>query len=47
MFHVVWYEGWSENIHSFDTHEQAAQFILDTGMDPDEFDITEGHFPDV
>ena len=41
MYHVIWYEGWTENIHSFDTKDAAAQFITDTQMDPDEFEILE------
>jgi hypothetical protein len=41
MYHVIWYEGWTENVHSFDTKDAAANFIIETGMDPDEFDILE------
>lgn len=41
MFHVIWYEGWTENVHTFDSREAAAQFISDTGIDPDEFEILE------
>ncbi len=41
MYHVIWYEGWTENVHSFDTKDAAAQFITDTQMDPDEFEILE------
>jgi hypothetical protein len=41
MFHVVWYEGWTENVHTFDSREAAAQFIMDTQIDPDEFEILE------
>jgi hypothetical protein len=43
MFHVVWYEGWTENVYSFDSRDAAAQFIIETGMDPDEFEIIEGN----
>lgn len=39
MFHVIWFEGWTENVHTFESREAAAQFIDDTGLDPDEFDI--------
>lgn len=46
MFHVIWYEGWSENIHAFDTAQEATSFIENTGMDPDEFEIVEGEFGD-
>jgi len=46
MFHVVWYEGWNENLHSFDTPEEAELFIYATGMDPDEFEILEDYDPD-
>lgn len=41
MYHVIWYEGWDENTHSFDTLEEASMFIDNTGADPDEFDILE------
>lgn len=41
MFHVIWYEGWTENVHTFDSREAAAQFIMDTQIDPDEFEILE------
>jgi hypothetical protein len=41
MYHVIWYEGWTENIHTFDTKDAAAQFIMDTQIDPDEFEILE------
>lgn len=41
MFHVIWYQGWAENGKSFDTMAEAAAFIDDTGLDPDEFDIIE------
>lgn len=41
MYHVIWYEGWTENVHSFDTKDAAARFITDTQMDPDEFEILE------
>jgi hypothetical protein len=47
MFFVIWYEGWSENIYAFDSKDEAARYIEDTGMDPDEFEIMEGDFPDV
>jgi hypothetical protein len=46
MFHVVWYEGWTENVHSFDTKDEAAAFIDLTGMDPDEFEIVENESAD-
>lgn len=47
MFHVIWYEGWSENTHSFDTQAQAIAFIDETGMDPDEFEILECPFDEL
>lgn len=47
MFFVIWYEGWTENIYGFETEEKAKAYIDFTGMDPDEFEIQEGDFPDV
>jgi hypothetical protein len=47
MFYIIWYEGWSERIVACETEADAKAFIDETGMDPDEFEITEGDFFDL
>lgn len=42
---VVWYSGWHEHIHAFDSEAKAKAFVDETGMDPDEFDIVESEGP--
>ena len=46
MFFVIWYQGWNENVHAYETKAEAAAFITATGLDPDEFDIVEGEYGD-
>jgi hypothetical protein len=47
MFFVIWYEGWSERVVARETEADAKAFIDETGMDPDEFEIMEGDYPDL
>ena len=47
MLFVVWYEGWSERVVARETEADAKAFIDETGMDPDEFEIMEGDYPDL
>jgi hypothetical protein len=42
FYFAIWYEGHNEKRSPvYETAEEAAAFMADTGLDPDEFDIVE------